>query len=223
MPINYNRDDKQKTSRDYFKDTLKKNQKTGLYVPKQKEALNWMRSHAQLVQTTPERMLSSAQGKGDLYLLNQLSNANIGELFMWNYQAKWDKELPYWDAWPMDFIVAVESNYFYAINMHYLPPMLRSQFMDSLYGIVTNDKWDRTTKLKLSYQLLKATSKFKYFKPCFKKYLFSYVRSRFLGIHPISWEIGIFLPTARFQKASNEDVWRDSMNAIQKTSFNLSH
>ena len=101
------------------------------------------------------------------------------------------------------------------INMHYLPWGFRARLMDSLYTITTNKRYDENTKLKISYQTLNAASKFKFFKPCVKKYLTTHVRSQFLKVDPKEWDIALFLPVERFQGAKIEEVWAKSAKQMK--------
>jgi hypothetical protein len=136
-----------------------------------------------------------------------------GRMYMYVYDAKTKDKLPYWDAFPLIFPIDTFPGGFYGLNMHYLPPMLRAQLMDVLYTTANNTKYDDTTRLRLSYQNLKAASRMKLFQPCFKKYLFDHVKSRFIYVEPKEWDIALFLPLQRFQKATAEQVWRDSASA----------
>jgi len=99
--------------------------------------------------------------------------------------------------------------------LHYLPLQLRAQLMDSLYDITTNSRYDESTKLKLSYGVLKGAEKFKLFQPTFKRYLSSNVRSRFIQIQPSEWDIALFLNTEQFVGASKTKVWADSKKIIR--------
>jgi hypothetical protein len=100
------------------------------------------------------------------------------------------------------------------INMHYLPHVLRAKLMDSLYDIASNDKYDETTKLRISYNVLNSAAKYKWFKPCIKHYLTSQVRSRFIYVYPAEWDIALFLPLERFDGATKSQVWKDSKKLI---------
>ena len=80
--------------------------------------------------------------------------------------------------------------------------------------ITNNDKYDRSTKFRLTYDTLKAASKLRFFKPCFKHYLTEHIASRFLLIEPVDWEIAIFLPTESFRKVSKATVWKESRNKL---------
>ena len=79
--------------------------------------------------------------------------------------------------------------------------------MDELNNFATNNKYDETTRLKLSYDLLKGIGRAV---PCVKRYLGTNVRSNTVRINADEWEIAIFLPVERFQKESKNTVWKDS-------------
>jgi hypothetical protein len=102
---------------------------------------------------------------------------------------------------------------FLGINMHYLPLFVRAKLMDALYDLSSNKRYDDTTKLRISYSILKSAVKFKAFNPCIKRYLSTHVKSYFLNIPSSEWEIALFLPLARFN-VSESKVHRDSLNII---------
>ena len=79
--------------------------------------------------------------------------------------------------------------------------------MDQLKRYATNKKYDETTRLKLTYDILKGFGRAV---PCVKRYLGSNVRSNTVRINADEWEIAIFLPVERFQKESTRTVWNDS-------------
>jgi len=91
--------------------------------------------------------------------------------------------------------------------------------MDGLYSLLSNNAYDESTKIMLSYELLKKASRFRYFVPCIKKYLLSHVESRFISIGSTEWSIALFLPLERFSKATTTEVWADSVNKINETSM----
>lgn len=138
------------------------------------------------------------------------NNIMPGKMYMYYYDAKTKDKLPYWDAFPLIFCISIDSQGYDGINLHYLPPILRARLMDALYTTISNDRMDRTTKLRISYNILKSASNMKLFKPCYKRYLRTQVKSQFIEVQPAEWDIALFLPTQKFQKASAENVWRDS-------------
>ena len=135
-------------------------------------------------------------------------------MIMYFYDPKTKETLPYYDKFPLTIIVGPAPGGFYGLNLHYLPVPLRAKMLDSLMDITNNRKYDETTKFQATYNTLKRASKLKYFKPCFKHYLNSNVRSRFAYVPPPEWEIATFLPTADFQKSGKSTVYKDSRAAI---------
>lgn len=137
-----------------------------------------------------------------------------GKMLMYQYDAKWKDVLPYWDMFPVVFPVELYKDSFLGLNMHYLPPVYRVRLFDALFETTNNKKYDDTTKLKISYQMLKAASNMRYFKPCVKKYLYSHVKSQLIEVPIDEWAYVAFLPIHRFQKASDRKVWNDSIKKI---------
>ena len=130
-----------------------------------------------------------------------------GSMYMYFYDPKYKATLPYYDRFPLTVLVNGAPGGFYGLNLHYIPPRDRAILMDSLNKYATNDRYDRTTRLNLSYQLLK---RFGRAVPCVKRYLGDHVVSETVRIDADEWEIAIFLPVERFQKESARTVWKDS-------------
>lgn len=144
----------------------------------------------------------------------KVSRVEPGTMYMFRYDPKHKKTLPYYDVFPVVFPIKMEQDGFTGINFHYLPPAMRAKLMDSLYSITTDKRYDENTKILATYQLLQSASKFRYFKPTVKRYLNSFVRSPFLQINAVEWDIAIFLPVENFKKASKEDVWEESRKMV---------
>ena len=137
-----------------------------------------------------------------------------GGMFMFFYDPKNKKTLPYYDSFPLTIIVDTAPGGFTGLNLHYLPMVLRAKFLDALMDIASDKKYDDNTRFSLSYNMLKKASSMKYFKPCFKRYLLTNVRSRFARVPAPEWEIATFLPTQDFQKSSSGNVYADSRRII---------
>lgn len=146
--------------------------------------------------------------------LQSLSENSIGKMYTFTYDPKLKEVLPYYDIYPLIFPIEYYGDSMLGINLHYLPPVLRAQLMDALYTTLNNDKYNKTTRLQISYSILKGASRFRYFKPCIKKYLFDHIRSPFIYIAPDEWDIAVFLPTQRFIKKTSEQVWAESRKKI---------
>jgi hypothetical protein len=139
----------------------------------------------------------------------------VGKMYFFVYDAKHKATLPYYDKFPLIFMVGPAKNGFFGVNTHYLPFKLRAQLMDGLHDITNNNRYDETSKLRLSYSLLKSTENLSLFRPCFKYYLRSQVRSRFVLIEPSEWDIALWLQVEQFQGASKTKVWADSRKIIR--------
>ncbi len=139
-----------------------------------------------------------------------------GKMMCFFYDAKHKATLPYWDKFPVVFPIEFYGDGFLGINLHYLPPIYRARLMDKLYDLLNNQRYDEKTKLKISYEILKGASKFRYFRPCVKRYLYSHVQSSFVMIDVREWDYFMMLPLARFQKQKNRQVWDDSIKIINK-------
>ena len=142
-------------------------------------------------------------------LLRRQPNDNIllGKMFFYKYDPKFAKKLPYWDMYPLVFPFERAPGGFYGLNLHYIPPRDRAVLMDNLNQYASNNKYDQTTRLELSYRLLKRYGRAV---PCVKRYLGDRIVSQTVRIDADEWEVAIFLPVERFQKASKGEVWADS-------------
>lgn len=138
----------------------------------------------------------------------------IGDLISFVYDPKTKARLPYYDTFPLVFPIEIKADGFLGINLHYLPPNYRLVLMTALYSLRNNTNMDQTTRLNISYNILKAASQFRYYKPCIKRYLSGHIRSTRMTIPPSQWSMVISLPSARFMKASELTVWSDSLNII---------
>jgi len=185
-----------------FTDILNKGIKKG-YVPgKTKEAIDWFRQTARRTRDVSRADLLAERSQ-------VRTGPKPGSMYMFAYDAKTKDKLPYWDAFPVIFMVGSAKTGFYGINLHYLPPALRAAAMDELYEDVTDPTLSNRARIKVQNI---ADSRF--FKPCLKQYLPSQMRSNLILISPDTWDIALWLPTEQFQKASNQKVWADSTRKI---------
>lgn len=129
----------------------------------------------------------------------------VGDMFLYVYDPKTKDKLPFWDSYPLTLIVDLTPTGFMGLNLHYLPPMARAQLMDALMATQNNDKYDESTKIMVSYKILKAyTSQFKGFESCLKRYLYNHVRSGFHYVHPTDWGKVVMLPLQKWNVNTNK-------------------
>jgi hypothetical protein len=180
----------------------------GLVPGKTREAIEWYRNRAKQVSYANVNTLMRSESA---YLVD---GPQPGKLVLYKYDAKLKDTLPYWDAVPLIFVVDVTEKGWYGLNLHYLEPRLRAKLMDALYPYMNNKKYDDSTRLKISYQILKSAASLKYFQPCFKQYLADHVKSPFMEIPATDWEISLFLPLAKWKKKTGNFVYAQSNKMI---------
>lgn len=193
-----------------FADVEFMNRESGL-KPNTKYSRDWFREKASNIQKiNPRTVVDKLRGRS----VTRVRADDIGRMFMYFYDPKTKEQLPYYDRFPLIFVVNVYQDGFLGINLHYLPPMYRAKLMDALYSTINNNRYDATTKLKLSYKLLESTSKLRWFKPCLKRYLYSHVRSNMVEVPVSEWDYCAMLPLERFKKATSLKVQKDSVSSI---------
>ena len=144
-----------------------------------------------------------------------LGTPAVGKMFLMMYDPKTKKELPYYDVFPLIFIVKLTSDGFIGLNLHYLPIQQRMQLLNALYKIGTsNMKMDETTKLKLSYRVISSFSRTRHARICLKRYLVNRV-SYISLVFPEQWTHVASLPLERFMKESRNTVWAESVKKIR--------
>lgn len=197
-----------------FDEILTSGVRSGKVPSRTQDAREWYRTRAQEYGRESPRVNEKRFVNGDLGRLT--IQPKPGSMYMYLYDPKTKDTLPYYDRFPLVFPWRVESGRFWGINLHYLPLPYRAQLMDSLYDVRSNSRYDETTKLRINYQILNSASKFRYFKPCIKQYLFNQMQSKFVYVYPSEWDIALFLPLERFEKASKTQVWAQTRKLISE-------
>jgi|TARA_B100000287_G_scaffold296979_1_gene280126 hypothetical protein len=172
------------------------------------ESMKWFRTRVSQIKRVSGKQVHSEQ--------RQKSRHLFGEMYMMFYDPKHKKTLPYYDRFPLVIPFQKAKNGFLGLNLHYLPHSLRAKFLDELYDTVNNDKFDATTRFKITYDILQRVSQNNAFLPCVKHYLSGHIRSKLAVVDSADWEIAIFLPTEQFKKASLSSVYRDSRRIMRQ-------
>jgi hypothetical protein len=139
-----------------------------------------------------------------------------GRMYMWKYANpiyKMDtKKLPYYDIFPVGFILTNNGSYFTALNLHYIPPMERAYLMDAFWKFTLRpDSNNWLTRLnKNIYTYMKIRFSMRWYAPCIKRYSMSRIPGRLMMITPDHWDIMMQIPCAIFRRASINRVYRES-------------
>ena len=188
---------------DKLKDAIRTNQ----VAAKARAAGDWFRSivnrtRGKFSRETPEKILQRSES---------LTGTNVlGKMYFYSYNPKWKDKLPWYDTFPLVFPIERYPDGFLGLNFHYLAPKHRAILMDQLKRFANNKAYDETTKLKLTYNMLKGFTKIKRARPTVHRYLNSKINSQFVLVNADEWEVALFLPVERFKKASKKKVWAHS-------------
>ena len=134
-----------------------------------------------------------------------------GLLNMFFYDPKMKKKLPYYDRFPLILPIETYSNGFLGINFHYLSMPIRIRLLDRVMNFATNKKLDDTTFINADYRGLKNID---LIKPCLKRYLAGYVKSKFRKVEADEFMVATLLPVQRFKKQSDSHVFAKSRGMV---------
>ena len=195
------------TVEESYLDKLKDAIKTNSVTAKARAAGDWFRSivnrtKGKFSSETPKSILSRQE--------SLVGQSVLGKMYFYSYNPKWKDKLPWYDTFPLVFPIERYPDGFLGLNFHYLAPKHRAILMDQLKMFANNKKYDETTKLKLTYNMLKGFTKIKRARPTVHRYLNSKVNSKFVLVNADEWEVALFLPVERFKKASKKQVWAHS-------------
>ena len=177
--------------------------KAGLQ-PRTNQARAWLRAKINNLKPSRQALLSDKGRTRDTTI--------IGRMYFYYYDPKTKDSLPYYDKFPLVIPIEQYRDGFLGLNLHYIHPKQRILLLDTLSEYANNSKYDASTKLRLSYDLLKRAGTAYQATPCIKRYLFAHVQSRFVEITADEWDIAALIPGNSFVGASNQKVWTESAN-----------
>lgn len=162
-------------------------------TPRTRESIDWFRNKArQMFRGRVVRSRNDIMKDEALSLKNRpVTKGPVGNMYMYFYDPKHKETLPYYDGFPLIIMMGPAPGGFYGLNLHYLPPVVRARLLDILLDG-------------------KGSIPKKYLGPAMKHYLSKHVRSRFALVDKPEWEVATFLPTADWNKASANKVYKDS-------------
>lgn len=194
-----------------FDELLLRGVKKGQIPARTQDAREWYRTAARKSGShVPAKLVRSGSNDPS----RGRSQIRVGDMYLYHYEPKHKKTLPYYDRFPLVFPFKKVPKGWLGINMHYLPLPLRAKLMDNLYSLASNRKYDETTRLRMNYDMLNGAAKFRLFKPTIHRYLVHHVESKMVYINPSEWDIALFLPLERFYENKSRikkgQVYKDS-------------
>lgn len=198
-------------AQDIFGKILKQAQEKNATTYYQKRSVEWYRDFTNkiAIDIRPRNILSNKK-------LVRRPKVIPGRLYSFSYDPKTKETLPYYDTFPLvlPLIRGFKSRSFLGLNFHYLPPILRARLMSALYSLLNNKKFDDSTRIAATYNILKTMARFSLFRPCIKRYSLSRIRSPFIEIPAKDWNAILFLPVDRFIKAKRNTIWLESKASV---------
>lgn len=152
-------------------------------------------------------------------VVRQGNKPYVGGIFQYVYDAKTKDKLKYWDKFPIVIPIEFYDDGFLGLNLHYMPPKIRIKILDKLMSYQKTIKTGTNGKrvyMQLSYEMLKGLHHIPGFDFMIKRYLYNHIRSKMMRIGSKYWKDVAYLPTQRFEKASETTVWADAMKHIRK-------
>ena len=144
------------------------------------------------------------------------SRQMIGKMYMFYYKPKGEAQLPYYDRFPLIFLLERKRDGFLGLNLHYLPYDLRQQFFYNLVDLKSsNRKFTAATFIKMDYNYIKGSRALREWRPCIKRYLEPNIQGKIVNVPAQEWERAIHMPIALWKKKPESAVWRDSRAIIR--------
>lgn len=144
------------------------------------------------------------------------ANYFIGRMYTFWYNPKGRLELPYYDRFPLVFMLEQYKGGFLGLNLHYLPVDLRQKLYYSLLPRATQSVFTDRTRLKIDYQYLLGKTFLRGHRPCLKRYTYKQIIGKVALVPAYEWEVAVHLPTALFRKAPESRVYKDSRILARK-------
>jgi hypothetical protein len=195
--------------------TLSDEKLAAQYYTMSRESLTWLMKRIQNIRSPVSQIRPLTKETNRYVKPNDRQKFLMGGLYYFVYDPKTKDDLPYYDRFPLVMPLKREPDGFLGLNMHYLPIKYRINFMRKLMPLAIYNDEDEIKRIRITYPILDASRKYKEFRPCIKKYLYSHVKSRILAVEPQEWDIALYLPIQQFKKENVMNVWKESVEQIK--------
>lgn len=144
------------------------------------------------LQRDERRDKNDEEGEQDKNILRRY--ARQGHLFLFEYKAK-IKYLPYYDTFPLVYVIKANADHFFGANLHYLEPRKRVIAIEKL----------KDNRIDLP-------------RSCFHKYITDHIDGFLLDLAIAEWDSAIVLPVEHFVRErggvlvpyKSSDVWKET-------------
>ena len=161
-------------------------------------------------------LLKMLQKAGQLSLPSRLIQ---GQLVFFKYHPVSESFLSrntYYDTYPLVLITEVYRGGFEGVNVHHIDPEYRKFLFDALMRdlpvIKASESW--RNRLMVDYDRLDSRRKFRFFKPCYRRYLWKGMKRRPAVIPFYLWEDMVKAHASRFVDARPVTVYRNTRTQV---------
>lgn len=144
---------------------------------------------------------------------HNVSKPQPGKIYAYIYDAKHKDTLDYWDKYPLVIYLGLgKHNLMYGLNLHYIPPKARQQFLEELLKqYASTPTITNSTKLKIDWSKVKG---FHGADQMIKAYIPGNIKGPLVEIKPADWANVTLLPLQQFmskgKRFSAQKVWAAS-------------
>lgn len=145
---------------------------------------------------------------------HSVSKPKVGRLYAMMYDAKHKNTLPYWDVYPLIVYLGKSARHKHlmlGLNLHYIPPKARAEFLEELLKYADTDRLTNKTTLDIDWSKVK---NMRGSGLMIKSYLPDRIKGTFSEIKPADWINVVGLPSQKFVSGPNSKpfntnkVWR---------------
>lgn len=162
-----------------------------------------------------------------LKMLNKAGKLSIpsrlfqGQLVFFKYSPVSESFLArdtYYDRYPLVLVTDVYKGGFEGVNVHFLDPVHRRFLFDAIMRGLPTIKAGQTwrTRLMVDYDRLDARRQFKFFRPCYRRYLWKGMRRRPVVVPFELWEEMVMSNSSRMDQARPVTVYRNTYRQVVK-------
>lgn len=182
-----------------------------------RESLQWLVKKIAELKNPSRLVVPITKEKGRFTQPSNRQKFMIGALYFFVYDPKGKADLDYYDKFPLVMPLERHPDGFLGLNLHYLPIKYRMLFIRKLMPLAIYNDDDEIKRIRITYELLEASKRYKEFRPCIKRYLYPHIKSRILAVQPNEWDTALYLPVQQFKKASANKVWKESVQQIRES------
>ena len=181
-----------------------------------RDAIIWLREKVSSLRNPTLMARGITREKERHVRTNDYRKFMIGGLYFFAYNPKTRDDLPYYDKFPLVMPLKREADGFIGLNFHYLPIGYRIRFLQKLLPLALYDG-DDIRRIRITYDILDASRRYREFRPCIKKYLLSNIKSKIVKVESEEWDTALFIPVHQFKKAQPQTVWKESVEEIRNS------